>query len=164
MTVYGVSLDTLLTAASILVAMAGWMVAAEEQRRQARKKHTFDILLSTDTSPELVSALDEVDNRAQTDPPLPREAIKSIDPSLRRAMNFYEFLSAAVRNKTLDEKLVRTTLRTRILRIYDYTRELALEIRDKKRFPSAMEHLEWFAVRRLGYVEWKRSQPAREAE
>jgi hypothetical protein len=156
-TLLGVSIDTILTAASILVAMAGWLIAAREQRRQARKSHTFNILLSTDTTSDLGSALDEVDNRALKGPPLTREAIAAVDPPLRRAMNFFEFLCAAVRNHTLDEDMVRTTLRTRILRLYDYTRELTAEIRVRRNSPAAMEHLEWFALRRLDYSGWKQS-------
>jgi len=153
----GVSIDTWLTAASILAATAGWLFAAREQRRQARRSHTFDIPLSTDTTIELGAALDEIDNRALKGPPLTREGIGQIDPALRRAMNFFEFLCAAVRTRTLDEAMVRTTLRTRILRLYDYTRDLIAEIRVRRNSPAAMEHLEWFAVRRLDYAGWKQS-------
>lgn len=152
-------LEQSLLAASILLATAGWVYAAAEQRRLARKTHTFDMLMSSDITSDFSALLDEIDNRARQGPPLPLD-ISQIDQPFRRALNFHEFVCAAIRDHTLDEELIRNTLRTRMLRLYDYSREFIATLRTAHRNPEAMEHFEWFAVQRLGYNRWKRSLTA----
>lgn len=145
-----------LLAVSILLATAGWIYAAAEQRRLARKTHTFDMLMSSDITSEFSALLDEIDNRARNGPPAPLD-IAQIDQPFRRALNFHEFVCAAIRDRTLDEDLVRNTSRTRMLRLYDYSRDFISAQRTKYRNPQAMEHFEWFALRRLDYDGWKRN-------
>lgn len=149
-------LEQSLLAISILAATAGWIYAAAEQRRLARKTHTFDMLLNSDITSEFSALLDEIDNRARNGPPPPLD-ITQIDQPYRRALNFHEFVCAAIRDRTLDEDLVRNTSRTRMLRLYHYSREFIVELRTKHRNPQAMEHFEWFALRRLDYDSWKRN-------
>ena len=160
MTLEPSALETWLTAGSILLATIGWLYSTHEQRRLSRRAHTFDILLSSDTTSDLSAILDEVDNRARLGPPLAATPEASVDPALRRSMNFHEFLCGAIRDGTLDEGLVRSTLRTRVLRLYDYTKDFTLALRKSRNSPAAMEHLEWFAVRRLDYAGWKRAMIA----
>ena len=150
-------LEQSLLAISILAATAGWIYAAAEQRRLARKTHTFDMLMSSDITSEFSALLDEIDNRARNGPPPPLD-ISQIDQPFRRALNFHEFVCAAIRDRTLDEDLVRNTSRTRMLRLYDYSRDFISAMRTK--YPQAMEHFEWFAVRRLDYDGWKRNLTA----
>ncbi len=145
-----------LVAVSILLATAGWIYAAAEQRRLARKTHTFDMLMTTDITGGFSALLDEVDNRARKGAPLPLD-ISQIDQAFRRALNFHEFVCAAIRDRTLDEQLIRNTLRTRMLRLYDYSRDFIATLRTVHHNPEAMEHFEWFAVQRLGYDRWKRN-------
>jgi hypothetical protein len=157
MTIGPLALETWLTAGSIVLATAGWLYSTHAQRQLTRRAHTFDILLSSDTTSDLSAILDEVDNRAREGPPLAASADQPIDPALRRSMNFHEFLCAAIRDGTLDGHLVRTTLRTRLLRLYDYTKDFTAALRVERKSPAAMEHLEWFALHQLDYAGWKRA-------
>ena len=68
-----------------------------------------------------------------------------------------------VRGRTLDEALIRNTMRTRMLRLYDYSHDFIGALRKAQRNPEAMEHFEWFAVHRLGYDRWKRNLTANAA-
>ena len=150
------SLEQVLVAASIVLATIGWIYAAAEQRRLARKTHTFDMLMTSDVTGDFSALLDDVDNRARNAPP-PSPDIGAVDPDFRRALNFHEFVCAAIRDHTLDESLIRNTMRTRMLRLYDYSHDFIAALRKAQRNPEAMEHFEWFAVRRLGYDRWKRN-------
>jgi hypothetical protein len=149
-------LEQSLLAVSILAATAGWIYTTAEQRRLARKTHTFDMLMSSDITSEFSALLDEIDNRTRNGPPAPLD-LAQIDQPFRRALNFHEFVCAAIRDRTLDEDLVRNTSRTRMLRLYDYSRDLITALRTTHRNPEALEHFEWFAVRRLDYDGWKRN-------
>ncbi|MDZ4760555.1 MAG: DUF4760 domain-containing protein [Alphaproteobacteria bacterium] len=149
------SLDIVLAAGAIVFATLGWLYAAREQRRLARRSHTFDVLLSSDITGELAELLDEVDNRARSADPLRATDVDTIDSAFRRALNFHEFICAAIRDNTLDERLIRNTLRTRMLRLYDFSRDFIAELRLRRRNPEAMEHFEWFAIHRLHYERWK---------
>jgi hypothetical protein len=149
-----------LTAGSILLATAGWIYTAAEQRHLARRTHTFNVLLSCDITGELATLLDEIDNRARAGPALTAADVETVDPKFRRAINFNEFVCAAIRDRTLDEGLIRNTLRTRMLQLYDYSRDFILALRIARKNPAAMEHFEWFAVDRLGYDRWKRQRVA----
>lgn len=154
------SLNVLLTGGSIILATIGWLYAAREQRRLMRRSHTFDVLLSCDITGELAVLLDAVDNRTRSVQPPSAADVDAIDADLRRALNFHEFICAAVRDRTLDEGLIRNTLRTRMLRLYDYSHDFIRELRIRRANPEAMEHFEWFAERRLNYASWKRALPA----
>lgn len=156
------SLEQILVAASIVLATIGWIYAAAEQRRLARKTHTFDMLMASDITGDFAALLDEVDNRARNDPP-PAPDMAALDGDFRRALNFHEFVCAAIRDHTLDESLIRNTMRTRMLRLYDYSRDFIAALRKAQRNPEAMEHFEWFAVHRLGYDRWKRNLTANAA-
>lgn len=142
-------------AGSILLATLGWIYTALENRRLSRRSHTFDVLLNTDITGDFAELLDEIDDRARGGQPV---GLDGFDAKLRRVLNFHEFVCAAIRNRTLDEGLIRSTLRSRTLRLYDYSRELIREIRETRANPEALEHLEWFAEKRLGYAHWKRGR------
>lgn len=154
------SIDVGLAAGSIVLATLGWLYTAQEQRKLARRSHTFDVLLNCDITGELATLLDGVDNRTRNAAPLTNADIDAMDSDFRRALNFHEFVCAAIRDHTLDEGLIRNTLRTRMLRLYDYSKGFISELRIRRANPEAMEHFEWFAIHRLGYERWKRATNA----
>ena len=131
------SLEQILVAASIVLATVGWIYAAAEQRRLARKTHTFDMLMASDITGDFSALLDEVDNRARN-APAPAPDMAALDGDFRRALNFHEFVGAAIRDRTLDESLIRNTMRARMLRLYDYSRDFIAGLRKAERNPEAL--------------------------
>jgi hypothetical protein len=151
------SLNIGLTAGSIVLATLGWLYAAREQRKLSRQSHTFDVLLSCDITGDLAELLDRVDDRLRKSPPLTADDVDKTDGEFRRSLNFHEFICAAIRQRALDETLIRNTMRTRMLRLYHYSKVFIAELRRRRNNPEAMEHFEWFAVQRLGYDRWARA-------
>lgn len=147
-------LQPLLTSISILLATLGWMRGQYLTRQLSRRKHTLDIMLAQDSNLQLAGYLDRADAQAAAKDTLdPRAPTKDI----RSALNFYEFLSAATRDKTLDAKLIKRTMRFRMLRFYHNAKPVIDAVRTRYANPRIMEDFEWFATHELDYERWKKT-------
>ena len=142
--------DALLTSVSILTATAGWLFAAWQERRLSRRSHTLDILLAQDTNADLARALDQGEELA----PNEISDVKQIPVEVRRALNFYDFMCAAARYKTLDRQLIVRTMRFRLLRMYHLSLPMLRLARRGLGNQKICEDFEWFVLRKLGYKSW----------
>jgi hypothetical protein len=145
-------LGNLLTAASILLATAGWIYSAWLQRRLAMRSHTLEIVLALDTNEQL-RTLDRAD--AEIGPGSSPAAAMTSD--FRQTLNFYDTISAAVRLKTLDPSLIIRALRPRMLRFYEHAKLQIERARESHHNPRYAEDLEWFVKTKLKYNEWKKN-------
>jgi hypothetical protein len=141
-----------LTSLSVLVATVAWLHTMGQQRELSRKAHTLNVMLAQDTTPELAGTLDRADDQAAAG----REAgALTLTPEIRSALNFYEFLCAAANDETLDQDLMKRTMRFRMLRFYHNTRALIEQKRRELENPRIAEDFESFVLEQLKYEAWR---------
>jgi hypothetical protein len=153
------NIDAALTSLSILLATIGWMYSARLQRDLTRRGHTLDFLLAQNTYEKLLRLHDLADQHFVTSS---QPTFTSMPESVRELLNLHEFLWSAVRDNTLDRKLVENIvakqLRFSILRFYHHVRPLIVAYRNQLANPQLMKNFEWYAVRKLHYQRWMRGR------
>jgi hypothetical protein len=133
-----------LIAASL--ATAGWVYTARRARTLSRKQHTITVLLQANFNKEIQDALSKIRpfGLGQNFPPTPDEELVN---SVRRILNYNEFLAAGLRNGDFDEQLVKDTERTKIVNIYEIFKAYIWSLRNDRNRMSLYEHLEWLHAR-----------------
>jgi hypothetical protein len=144
--------EAALTSISILVATMAWLHTMGQNRELSRKAHTLNVMLAQDTTPELAGTLDRADDQAAEGN---KAGNLALTPEIRSALNFYEFLCAAAKDKTLDQELMKRTMRFRMLRFYHNTRDLIAKKRADLQNPRIAEDFEIFVLRQLDYRAWQ---------
>jgi hypothetical protein len=140
-------------AASVCVAMVGWLYTARRQRRAWRKQHTFTCLLNTGFNDKYLKALVAV--QPLTDDGLPVK-IEHLEEDLRSEVRFilnhYEFIAAGIRNGDIDEILFRDSERGQVIRLFSVFESYIYDARRERNRDAIYEHFEWL------YERWERQE------
>jgi Flp pilus assembly protein TadB len=143
--------------AAAILATIGWLYTSRRNRRLSRKQHTFNSLLQSSFNEQFQS------NRAIIRPYIvaskfPDDLMTGQHDDLRKALtstlNFYEFISAGVRNGDISEALLRDSERSTIVRLFDVAQKYVSTVRDARNRRTYYEHLEWL------YVRWHEGPPS----
>jgi len=134
---------------SVIIGVGGWYYNNRRNRTLSRKQHTFNAILNNSTNKTYIEAFDlirPVMRAGSADLAALRDNTE-LENAVRFMLNHYEFIAAAIRIGDIDERLVKWSERSVVIRLFDVFENYIYATRSGRQRDSTFEHLEWLRRR-----------------